>query len=248
MLTLDRDLDHAKVHVRNAVDGASRILAITGAGASASAGLPTFRGEDGWWRKMDPEKLATRRAFEDDPVLVWTWYLARIVALERATTTDFHRHLAALESRGAEVTIFTQNVDDLHEKAGSRRVIHVHGRLMRFTCLREGTKYPIDRLDRAVIPPACRACGGETRPDIVWFDEDLDESVVHEVEQELLRPFDLCLVVGTSATFEYVREWAQASRAKGANLIEINPEATPLTTSCDVHIGFKIEEVFAPTT
>ncbi len=223
-----------------------RILVLTGAGISADSRIPTFRGKDGYYRKRDPRKLATARAFRRNPKKVWRWYCERRKLVRGARPNAAHRALALLARRFPNLLLVTQNVDDLHERAGvdPRQIVHIHGDLFRNVCTACGRA----SLSRgcAKIPPLCPFCGAENsvRPGVVWFDEDLDAREERRIRRFLRQGrCDLVLVVGTMASFPYIRRWArQASGAapggrrkrKRGLLIEVNPESTRLTRSADL--------------
>jgi NAD-dependent deacetylase len=223
--------------LREALSRAREILAITGAGASAESGLKTFRGEDGWYQNKRAEELATLAAFNDDPSAVWRWYDERRQALVTAEPNAGHKAISAWENHDRHVTIITQNVDDLHERAGSLEVIHIHGKIWEVRCVAygpvtENREVPISR-----IPPLC-SCGARLRPNVVWFDEELRHEDSLKIEEYFSRnKIDLVLVIGTEATFDYIRSYALRARAKGALLAELNPRLTPLTNLVDIHIS-----------
>lgn len=230
---MSADLERAA----QALHMANNILAITGAGISAESGIPTFRGGGGFWRLHDPEKLATRRAFDRDPTTVWQWYDYRRQLIARAQPNRAHRALAAMEKLGKRVLIITQNVDDLHERAGSRRVAHIHGSIWHVTCAKEGATHELREVPLAQLPPRCSRCGSLLRPNVVWFDEELPEDVCAEIEGYFRseKP-EVALVIGTRATFDYIRDYALRAKALGATLIEINPEHTFLTPFANLAI------------
>jgi NAD-dependent deacetylase len=232
--TLEPELKAVAERLRQA----RRVLVITGAGISAESGIPTFRSPGGWWRSLDPEQLATRRAFDADPEQVWQWYDHRRGVLATAQPNSAHLSLAEWEGRGVDVVVVTQNVDDLHERAGSRDVVHVHGSIWQTVCLAEGTIREDRRTPLPQLPPACGACGALLRPNVVWFDEELPEAAVARVEHELEdRSFDLVFVVGTTASFDYIRDWALRAQAAGALLVEVNPSSSALSPNADVHLS-----------
>ncbi|MCK6480632.1 MAG: NAD-dependent protein deacylase [Planctomycetes bacterium] len=228
--------------MREALEGASRVLLVTGAGISAESGIPTFRGPGGWWRNLDPMRLATPEAFARDPGLVWEWYDHRRRAAAAAPPNAGHRALAALARPGREVVLVTQNVDDLHERAGSPSVLHVHGSLWTVRCTREGTLSPNREVPLPEIPPRC-GCGALLRPHITWFGETIMGDAVAGVEEGLAEGFDAALVVGTEATFPYIVEWALRARRGGALLAEVNPVETALTPYADLSLRGKAGEV-----
>ncbi len=158
------------------IDAASQILrasvvvaCLTGAGMSAESGVPTFRdAQTGLWAAYDPQRLASPQGFAADPGLVWRWYMARLAGVEKATPNAGHLALAEMERRWPGFTLITQNVDDLHERAGSTGVIHLHGNIARFHCQRCGTLHNLQAVERtSPQPPRCAACGGNVRPSVV---------------------------------------------------------------------------------
>jgi NAD-dependent deacetylase len=217
--------------------GASRrVLALTGAGISAESGIPTFRGRDGWWRKEDPTRLATQAAFDRDPAYVWEWYQYRRGLVAGAGPNPGHQALVALERAGREVMVATQNVDDLHERAGSGDVVHIHGSIWRVRC--EGCRAEHHEPTHPLpdLPPRCRACGALLRPAVVWFGEMLPPAPIGRIEEFLQGGVDLALVIGTEATFGYIQAFALAARRAGALLVEVNPGHTPLSDAADVRL------------
>ncbi len=145
---------------------AKAIAVLTGAGVSAESGVPTFRGEGGLWRQFRAEDLATPEAFARDPRLVWEWYDWRRQKIAACRPNPAHHALAALEARGGEFLLVTQNIDDLHRKAGSRRLVELHGNIWRARCTREGTLSDLPEVPLRAIPPRCD-CGALLRPDTV---------------------------------------------------------------------------------
>ena len=227
---------------QNALRDARRLLVITGAGVSAESGIPTFRDPGGWWKNYRPEDLATPEAFERDPVLVWQWYDMRRAIVAGAKPNPAHRALAHAEQKGRRVTIVTQNVDDLHERAGSHDVIHVHGSLWHLRCTSDAGVFEDRRVPLPDLPPRCR-CGSIARPHVVWFNEMLDPDIIGSIEDLVREPFDSVLVVGTEATFYYIHRWALTAKSGGARLIEVNPRETPITPFADLHLEGKAGEI-----
>jgi len=218
------------------VRDARRLLIITGAGISAESGIPTFRDPNGWWKTRKPEDLATRAAFDNDPLEVWRWYELRREITLRAEPNAAHRALARAEATGRRVAIVTQNVDDLHERAGSHEILHVHGSIWQLKCMVDGSVYEDRRVPLPVIPPRCPG-GHIARPNVVWWDEELDPEVTSRVGSLVNESFNVLLVVGTEATFGYIRRWALRAKSRGALLVEVNPRITPLTPDVDVRIA-----------
>jgi NAD-dependent deacetylase len=222
---------------------ARRVLALTGAGISAESGIPTFRGREGWWRKEDPTRLATQGAFDRDPGYVWEWYQYRRGLVAGAEPNAGHRALAALEEPGRDVLVATQNVDDLHERAGSRAVTHVHGSIWRVRCegCRAETHDPTHPYPE--LPPRCDRCSALLRPAVVWFGEILPTAPLERIEAFIRDGVDVALVIGTEATFGYIQGFALAARQQGALLVEVNPTRTILSDHVDVRLEGAAGEV-----
>jgi len=222
--------------VLRAVRDTRRLLVITGAGVSAQSGVPTFRDPNGWWKTHRPEDLATQAAFDKDPAEVWRWYELRRDIIHRAEPNAAHRALARAEATGARVAIVTQNVDDLHERAGSGEILHVHGSIWQLKCVVDGSIYEDRQVPLPEIPPRCPR-GHIARPNVVWWGEGLDPEITARAGCLVNEPFDVLLVVGTEATFEYIRQWALRAKARGALLVEVNPRVTSLTPDVDHRIA-----------
>jgi NAD-dependent deacetylase len=236
-------MDEGIAHVRERLAKTKNVMVITGAGVSVESGIPTFRDENGLWNEFNPMAYATREAFQRDPAGVWKWYDSRRVNLVQARPNAAHTALAAMEQAGRRVFIVTQNVDDLHEQAGSREVVHVHGSLWRIRCERDGTALENREVPLSEVPPLC-ACGEVMRPDVVWFGEQLPLQPVEQVSRYLLDGgIDLCLVIGTEATFGYIIQWAMEAREAGAMVVDVNPRDTGLGSVVDVHLKSKAGEV-----
>ncbi|HEY3158124.1 MAG TPA: Sir2 family NAD-dependent protein deacetylase [Vicinamibacterales bacterium] len=227
---------HQAIGVERAIRDASRLLVITGAGVSAESGIPTFRDPGGWWKQRNPEEMATRKAFDDDPAEIWGWYDMRRGMIARAQPNRAHRALARAEVLGRTVSIVTQNVDDLHERAGSREVVHVHGSIWELRCIADGHVFEDRRVPLPMLPPRCED-GHLARPNVTWWDEDPDAEVITRVDALLDAPYDVVLVVGTEATFDYIQNWARRAKRLGALLVEINPRETTLTPEADARIA-----------
>jgi NAD-dependent deacetylase len=196
---------------------------------SAESGIPTFRDADhGLWQRFDPQRLATPQAVVADPALVWGWYLWRMRMARAAQPHAGHRALAELAEIGVMLTLVTQNVDDLHERAGSRDVVHLHGSLFASRCFDCAAPAMVDIPDVAmeptlrVEPPRCTNCGGRVRPGVVWFDESLPAATWARAVAAVERS-DLVLVVGTSGLVYPAAALPDVARARGARVVEINP-------------------------
>jgi NAD-dependent deacetylase len=224
-----------------------RVLVITGAGASAESGIPTFRGKDGYWRNLDPLKLATPEAFARDPELVWQWYRERRQRIRDAQPNAAHEAIAKLAQCADEFLLVTQNVDDLHERAGLAKVqmVQIHGDIFVTKCSRCGfNRHDYPRLIAAATcgpaseqvegqqngVPKCTKCDALMRPGVIWFGEPLPSREAVRVENYLQRdPCGVVVVAGTTATFGYIIDWALRASHHGGALIEVNLEETPLS-------------------
>ncbi|BDE15989.1 MULTISPECIES: NAD-dependent deacylase [Mycobacterium] len=209
-----------------------RVAVLSGAGISAESGVPTFRDDkNGLWAHFDPYELSSVQGWESNPERVWGWYLWRHYLVGDVQPNAGHRAIADWQ-RQAQVTVVTQNVDDLHERAGSAPVHHLHGSLFEFRCARCGLPYsePLPLMAEPAIevePPVC-ACGGLIRPDIVWFGEALPQGPWRQAV-EATENADLMVVVGTSSIVYPAAGLPELALARGTAVIEVNPEPTPLS-------------------
>ncbi|HEU5170764.1 MAG TPA: NAD-dependent deacylase [Gemmatimonadales bacterium] len=200
---------------------ARRITALTGSGVSAESGIPTFRDAlTGLWSRFRPEELATPEAFARNPRLVWDWYAARRAAVRAAAPNAGHRALARLQILVPHFTLITQNVDGLHQRAGSRDVIELHGSIARVRCAREGTI--VERWSQGDDVPRCASCGAFLRPDVVWFGEMLPQAAT-EAAVAAARACDLFLSVGTSNLVQPAASLPWLAAAHGATVVVVNP-------------------------
>ena len=179
------------------IQTADAVAVLTGAGISAESGVPTFRGDHGLWREYKPEDLATPEAFARDPKLVWEWYNWRRELISKARPNPGHKALVELEIRKRNFTLITQNVDGLHELAGSGKMLKLHGDIWRMRCTDCGSNWPDRRASLPKLPPHC-ACGGLARPGVVWFGEPLPSGMMMEAEHAV-ESANVLLAVGTSA-------------------------------------------------
>ena len=233
---------------------AAAVVVLTGAGVSAESGVPTFRGPGGLWKSFRPEDLATPEAFARDPRLVWEWYAWRRTLVGGCAPNAAHRALATWALQREGVTIVTQNVDGLHtraarEAAGGRDAgpalpVEVHGSLLRDRCSGCDARTEPVAVDATSLTtlPRCMRCGSLVRPDVVWFGEMLDESVIGRADAAAATA-DVCLVVGTSALVHPAASLPLRTRAHGGAVIEVNPEETPITRAAEISIRGRAAEI-----
>lgn len=211
---------------------ARSIVAFTGAGVSAESGVPTFRGTDGIWSKLKPEELASMNAFMKNPSMVWEWYAHRRKIMSGIAPNPGHYALARMENLAPSFAVITQNIDNLHRRAGSRAVYELHGNIERNYCMKCGTPYGDDFVVTATGLPLCPSCGGLVRPDVVWFGEMLPEDE-WDASVRAAEGADLFMSIGTSAVVYPAASLPLVAKRSGAYLLEINPEPTPLTPQAD---------------
>ena len=228
------------------IGAARRVTVMTGAGVSAASGVPTFRGPGGLWRTYRPEDLATPEAFARDPALVWEWYASRREKVAACEPNAAHEVLARWSQRDFNgVRVITQNVDDLHVRAGTRDVIRLHGSQWEIKCF-DGCEAGARRWrdERVALPdplPRCPYCGGYARPAVVWFGESLDAADVGSALDATA--CDVFLAVGTSAVVYPAAGFARQAKARGAFAAEINLEETPASSFVDLSILGAAEDV-----
>lgn len=243
----------------NFLKSAKSVGVLTGAGVSAESGIPTFRGKDGLWNRFNPAELATFKAFLEDPKLVWKWYLWRMHLIAKARPNPGHYALARMEELVPDFLLITQNVDGLHRRAGSKKVVELHGNIFEGKCRFCDKRYSEDEFsalwpfaDRAFLSaigeetlkgnvfdeidkgnlPRCLNCGEIVGPGVVWFGEGLSQ-------RDLERAFGFAgassvfFSVGTSAVVQPAASIPLVAKRKGAVLVEVNPEETPLSPYCD---------------
>lgn len=227
------DLDRLATRIKEA----HRLTILTGAGVSAASGVPTFRGQEGLWRQYRPEDLATPQAFGRNPVLVWQWYSWRREMIAACRPNAAHEVIAAWSCRpGCQVV--TQNVDDLHIRAGTRSLVRIHGSIWELSCWNSCSKGSTPWRDESVqfgeLPPRCPHCGGTARPAVVWFGESLRGEDLHAALHATA--CDVFLAVGTSAVVYPAAGLLHEARNRGAFTAEINLEATPASDAVDLAI------------
>ena len=218
-----------------------RLAILTGAGVSAESGVPTFRGPNGFWRGRDPQTLATPEAFAADPKTVWEFYNARRARLRHVQPNPAHFAIAALAENLPDVTVVTQNVDRLHQRAGSRNVVEIHGNIEDVRCSRCGR---VENKTGDELPPlpVCPACGGLFRPAVVWFGEELPLDAWTNAQRAVERAETL-LVVGTSALVYPAAGLIRLAHNPDQSIIEINPEPTPFSATVTISIPGKAGEI-----
>ena len=220
---------------------AQSIAVLTGAGISAESGVPTFRGDGGLWKQYRAEELATPQAFARDPKLVWEWYSWRRALIAKVEPNAGHHALVELEKRAARFTLVTQNVDGLHDRAGSREILKVHGDIWTLRCTDCNREAHDERLEFPELPPRCD-CGGKLRPGVVWFGEALPPGVWEKAERAVAES-EVALVVGTSAVVYPAAGLVPLAQANGAKVIEVNLEETPFSSQLDCSLRGRSGEV-----
>ena len=211
---------------------AKKVVFVTGAGISQESGIPTFRGKDGLWRNYDAMKLATIDAFYENPKLVWEWYNERRENIFQAEPNLGHKAIAELEEF-FEVVVLTQNIDGLHQRAGSSKVLELHGSIVKIKCtvcdFKEETEYKFSK-----FPPLCN-CGNILRPDVVWFGEGLPQNVWQEAIEHA-NNCDVMIIAGTSLVVSPANTLPYYAKQNNATLVEINPSETAMTADMDLSI------------
>jgi len=238
MAVMDRANPDARLaQLAERLRGARRVSVLTGAGVSAASGVPTFRGAGGLWRSYRPEDLATPDAFARDPVLLWEWYGWRRETIAGCKPNAAHDVLARWSQRGDATTIVTQNVDDLHVKAGTAGLVRLHGSIWELSCAaRCASGVAPWRDERVPMPrlPRCPHCAAAARPAVVWFGEALDDRDLRAALDATA--CDVFLTVGTSSAVYPAAGLVDQARRRGAFTAEINAEATPATTLVDLAV------------
>jgi NAD-dependent deacetylase len=227
--------------LRERLHAAARVTILTGAGVSAGSGVPTFRGPHGLWRNYRAEDLATPQVFARDPQLVWEWYDWRRTLIASCRPNAAHEAIARLSTRPG-FTLVTQNVDGLHELAGTRHVVRIHGSIWEVRCTGCGHAREDRRAPLPSLPPACARCGALERPGVVWFGEAIDPDVLKRCEESL--DCDVFISAGTSSVVYPAAGLIHEARRAGAFTVEINPVATEAAAHVDLVLAAPAEEVF----
>lgn len=221
---------------------ARHVVVFTGAGVSAESGIPTFRDAlSGLWSQYRAEDLATPEAFQHHPQRVWEWYASRREKVETVQPNPAHHAIAALASRVPRLTLVTQNVDGLHQQAGSADALELHGNIRRVKCFARHHRVE-DWRTLSGSPPACPQCGSLLRPDVVWFGEMLPEATL-EAARQAARNCDLLLSVGTSSLVYPAAELPYLAARGGAAVVQVNPAPTPLDETASFNLLGKAGEV-----
>jgi len=215
------------------IKDAKKIVFVTGAGISQESGIPTFRGNDGLWRKYDPMQLATIDAFNKNPKLIWEWYEDRRKNILGAKPNPGHLAIAELE-KFKDVVVLTQNIDGLHQRAGSSNVLELHGSIIRIKCtvceFEDDIPSSFENL-----PPRCTRCGNILRPDVVWFGEPLPQKVWNQAIIEA-KTCEIMIITGTSLVVSPANTLPVYAKQNNATLIEVNPEQTQMSSEMDMSI------------
>jgi len=249
---LSLDDERAVDSIVQAMSRARRLLFITGAGMSADSGLPTYRGRDGIYRTQQttPHGLSIEQALSGPmlrtrPEITWHYLLELEKTSRHAAPNRGHHVLAEMDGYFDAVWILTQNVDGLHQRAGSRNVLDVHGSLHALECMRCGQQTTTPDYSKLTLPPRCSECEGPIRPQVVLFEEELPYDKLSRLWCEFGAGFDLIFSIGTSSMFEYIVEPVLVGRQMGIATVEINPETTPISSEVDIKIGAGAATVLA---
>lgn len=221
---------------------AKRVVAFTGAGMSAESGVPTFRGDDGLWKKFKPEELANFNAFIRNPDLVWEWYKYRKELIASIKPNPGHYALAEMETMFEKWAVITQNIDNLHRRAGSKNVYELHGNIERNYCIACGRFYSNEEIMQQNKAPRCTQCGGLIRPDVVWFGELLPADEWGKSEKAA-RWSDVFFTIGTSSIVYPAAGLPEIAKRSGSYVVEINVEPTEFSHKADEVILGKSGEV-----
>ncbi len=219
-----------------ALRSSRHVCVLTGSGISAESGVPTFReAQTGLWEQFDPHELATPEAFQSDPELIWNWYRWRRELIAKVEPNAGHKALVDLAGQVNEFTLVTQNVDGLHQRAGSQNVIEFHGNLFEDRCIVEDCVVTED-YDASATVPTCPACGSNLRPGVVWFGEAIPQNALQD-SMTAASSCDLFLSIGTSSLVWPAAGLADTARAAGATIVEVNPDTTPLSNATDFQLN-----------
>ncbi len=227
--------------IKDVLGKAKSVAVLTGAGISAESGVPTFRGKDGLWKNYRAEELATPYAFERDPELVWEWYNWRRGLIAPLKPNEGHFAISRMENVFDDFSLITQNIDGLHQMAGSRKMSELHGNIWKVRCTKEGKVLELRDTPLKEIPPRC-ACGALLRPHVVWFGESLESKIIESAVSSIER-CDIFFSIGTSALVQPAASFAMMAKKRGAYVVEINLDPTPISNDVDVSAIGKAGEI-----
>ena len=232
--------------LKEIVSTARRIVAFTGAGISAESGIPTYRGDDGVWHKYDPNKYANIHSFLKDPEYYWNFFKeVRYPVIKKAKPNKAHIALTSLEENGKLEAVITQNIDGLHQLAGSKMVLELHGNTRLISCLNCKKQHTMDEVYSRLEtqhPPLCSECDGILKPEVVFFGESLPVGILEEAIK-ISNVCDLFIAIGSSLVVQPAASLPLMAKEKGAKLIIINKDATPLDTYADIVLHTTASEV-----
>lgn len=234
-------LDPMLSEIAEIISNCKRCVVLTGAGMSAESGVPTFRGKEGLWSKFRPEELANMQAFVSNPKMIWEWYNWRRDLMGKVQPNPGHYAVTRLEELVEQFTLVTQNVDGLHRMAKTKNILELHGSIYSNKCVDCNRPYNQDKEIDPENIPRCQSCGGQIRPDVVWFGEMLDEEIIKRAF-EVSEQSEVFLSVGTSALVHPAASLPMIASRMGATLVEINIEETPLSGAADFRIAQKSGE------
>lgn len=228
--------------LKKKIQTAKKVVVLTGAGISNESGIPTFRGKDGYWKNYKPEELATPQAFKRDPSLVWSWYDMRREICQKAEPNPAHFIVAEMEKNYPEFLLITQNVDNLHRRAGNNKLVEIHGNIFKARCTQCSWKGDFLDVPLKENPPKCPVCFKMIRPDIVWFGESYENELLERI-YNFLYNCELIFVIGTSGYISVPVQLAHFAISKGAFSIDINLEHSTLSDHVDVYLEGKAGEI-----
>ncbi len=238
---MEKSLEDKIYRAAEIISESQRMVVSTGAGVSRESGIPTFRDKEGLWNKYRPEELASKDGFLSNPSLVWRWYRERLLTARDKDPNPGHYALAELEDLVPELAVVTQNVDNLHRRAGSNVVVELHGNIERYRCMDHSHPASEDKSWEDGEPPRCH-CGSIIRPDVVWFGEPLPRDAL-ECAFDKSSKCDTFMLVGTSGLVQPAATLPLIAKRSGASLIEINIKPSNLSDSVDILIQGRSGEI-----
>lgn len=221
---------------------ANKVCVLTGSGVSAESGIPTFRGEEGLWKRYNPYELATPEAFAKDPLLVWEWYCFRRDLISKCLPNPGHHAIARMDKEKNDFLLITQNIDGLHRRAGSERIVEMHGNIWEVRCVSCDDPFCHDE-EFETLPPRCSTCGNLLRPNVVWFGEKIPGELLDR-SMEMLLLCDLFIVAGTSGVVQPAASFAHIASSHGSRVVEVNIDAGSGSRDVDYFLKGKSGEIF----